>query len=56
MWGLTRDLANLFSNTYDEGRDAVVGENSKRDQSPVGFYTVGWVPLLARIRQLLELS
>jgi hypothetical protein len=56
MWGLTRDLANLFANTYDEGRDAIVGENSNRDQSPVGFYAVGWVPLLARIRQILELS
>jgi hypothetical protein len=56
MWGLTRDIANLFGNMYDESKDLVVGENSSRDQSPIGFYAIGWVPLLARIRQIFELS
>ena len=56
MWGLTRDIANLFGNMYDESKDVVIGEDSKKDQSPIGFYAISWVPLLARIRQILELS
>jgi hypothetical protein len=56
MWSLARDMVKLLGNTVDETKDVVLGENSKKDQSPIGFYTISWVPLLARIRQLFELS
>lgn len=56
LWNMVTDIGKLFANMADETRDLVVGENSKSDNTPIGYYTIGWAPLLARIRQIFELS
>mgnify|MGYP001182227127 FL=1 len=56
MWSLARDMVKLLGNTADEARDVIAGENSKKDITPVGYYTISWISLLSRIRQVFELS
>lgn len=40
LYGLVNDLSKWTNNTFDESRDLLVGENSKQDKSPLGYYTV----------------
>lgn len=56
VWSLVEDVAKLLGNGLDETRDLIVGENSSKDVTPIGYYTIGWVPLLARLRKIFELA
>jgi hypothetical protein len=38
------DLTKLVSNTFDEGRDMTIGENSNRDKTPQFYYTFKFLP------------
>jgi len=38
------DLSNLISNTFDESRDLLLGENSTRDKTPSFYYTLKILP------------
>lgn len=40
LYGIANDLQSWISNTSDEWRDLLVGENSKQDKSPFTYYTV----------------
>jgi len=55
-WGLLVSLTKLFSNGLDEIKDSIVGENSKRDTTPFFYYTMDFIPLVDRIRKILELT
>ena len=56
VWSLVEDVFKLLSNGMDETRDLIVGENSSKDTTPMFYYTIGWVPLLARLRKIFELA
>jgi len=50
------DLAwKTIKNTSDETRDAVFGEDSKQDKTPVGYYSSQWVPGVMQMRRFIEI-
>jgi hypothetical protein len=49
------DLGKSITNTMDESRDFIFGENSNQDKSPVMFYTFQWGYGGTQISRLFEL-
>ena len=48
------DLMYAFGNTFDEFRDFMFGENSPYDKTPIGYYSVQFVPGLSHLNRLIE--
>jgi len=51
------DAGKTITNTMDESRDLVFGENSPQDKSPMGYYTFQWAyggTQIARLTELFE--
>ena len=48
------DLWNNMTNTFDELRDAMFGENNRRDKTPFGYYTVKNIPLINYMANFME--
>lgn len=55
-WGLITSVAKLFNNSLDEIRDTLLGENSSQDETPFFYYTIDFIPLLDRLRKIMELT
>jgi len=53
--GLLKDIYALLENTVDETRDLLVGENNKRDQSPIGYRSLKMVKGMNALIKLAEL-
>lgn len=51
-----KQVGNTLSNTGDEIRDEVVGENSNRDKTPVLYYTSQWINGFSGVAELFELT
>ena len=54
VMGLLSQAWKTTKNGVDEMRDAVFGENSSRDQSPLGYYTGWWVPGIKQMSTFIE--
>jgi hypothetical protein len=53
--GLIKTLGQLVSNTGDEAMDLVLGEDSKRDKSPIFYYSSKLIPYVNPLARQLEL-
>jgi hypothetical protein len=53
--GLFMQAKNAVSNGYDEIRDLALGENSKQDKTPFGYYSLRFAVGWNQLRHLLEL-
>lgn len=51
-----KQVGNTLSNTGDEIRDELAGENSKKDKTPALYYTLQWINGWNAIRETLELT
>lgn len=55
MIGLVTSAQKTLSNTFDETRDLLFGENSKQDKTSIGYETHKWVPGAYGISKLFGL-
>lgn len=55
MIGLVTSLQKTLSNTFDETRDTLLGENSEKDKTPIGYESHKWVPGAYGMSKLLGL-
>jgi hypothetical protein len=49
------DLQELIKNTIDETRDLVFGENAHTDNTPFGYYTLKYVPVITSAIDFIDL-
>lgn len=54
-FSLLGDIYSVFSNTSDEIRDYVFGENTARDKTPWGYYSSRFIPGMQQFRRIIEL-
>lgn len=55
MIGLVTSLQKTLSNTMDETRDVLFGENNERDKTSIGYETHKWIPGAYGMSKLLGL-
>jgi len=44
LTGIAVDVQKLLTNTADETRDLLIGEDNKKDQTPLGYYSRTFIP------------
>lgn len=44
LTGIAVDVQKLLTNTFDETRDVLIGEDNKKDQTPAGYYSRTFIP------------
>ena len=54
LLSLLRDSKNLISNSADEMRDALIGQNSPNDRTPMFYYTSKFIPGATGTGRFLE--
>jgi len=55
VMSLIKNMDQIYNNTIDETRDLVLGENSKRDTTPMLYYTSKQIPLLNQVMNVAGL-
>lgn len=55
VMSLIKNIQQIIDNTTDETRDLLLGENSKRDSTPLLYYTSKQIPLLNQIMNVAGL-
>jgi len=55
VMSLIKNIGQIKDNTIDETRDLLLGENSKRDTTPMLYYTSKQIPLLNQVMNLAGL-
>lgn len=54
LLGFVTNVYNILTNAADESRDAVFGENSPTDKSPLGYYTSKTLPAINATTDFLD--
>jgi len=54
-FGILGTAMKTLTNTGDEMRDLIFGENSARDITPWGYYSSQWVPGVNQLRKFIEI-
>lgn len=49
------DISQTLSNTVDESRDVLIGENSSNDKTPISYYSSQWVPGVRGARRVVDM-